>query len=133
MWYVPLNVLLFCYMYMDVIGVPLFYAANTTLVCDLSDIKYVVFFVSILYLPGDGYLCDDAVDRRETLHDGRAESRTCLLPLWWRLGSLQKRNQKWYILGNLSSAYRHRFVSINKIHCPRMSGSCLWPAIRWQC
>jgi len=43
MWYVPLNVLLFCYMYMDVIGVSLFYAANTTLVCDLSDIKYVVF------------------------------------------------------------------------------------------
>jgi len=37
-----------------------------------------------VFLYGPVYLGDGDADRRESLHDGRAEFQNELLPLWWR-------------------------------------------------
>ena len=49
------------------------YTANATLVCVLSDITSAV---TLLFCVWTEYLGDGAADRLESLHDGRAASRT---------------------------------------------------------
>jgi len=60
------------------------YPTNTTLVCDLSDIKFAVVLSISLFVSRDRYLGAGATDQRESLHDGRSVIWTKLLSFWWR-------------------------------------------------